>query len=84
MSTQKRYPRLSLAAFLTAVLCGVLGFVQAEGFFVLSAFLALVGIILRNGVGDNLDVAWHLTVIMRRFCTFLAVNHENFTFEFSD
>lgn len=52
MSTQKRYPRLSLAAFLAAALCGVLGFVQAEGFFVLSAFLALVGFILRRGASS--------------------------------
>lgn len=57
MSTQMRCPRLSLVAFLAAALCGVLGFVQAEGFFVLMAFLALVGIILRNGVGGNLDTS---------------------------
>lgn len=55
MSTQKRYPRLSLAAFLVAALCGVLGFVQAEGFFVLSAFLALVGVILRRGVSPKYE-----------------------------
>ena len=54
MTTQKRYPRLSLAAFLAAALCGVLGFVQAEGFFALSAFLGLVGIILRIGVSADL------------------------------
>lgn len=50
MSTQKRYPRLSLAAFLTAAVCSVLGFVQADGFFVLSAFLILVGFIFRRGI----------------------------------
>lgn len=55
MSNQKRYPHLSLAAFLAAALFGVLGFVQSEGFFVLSAFLGLVGIIFRIGVGRNLD-----------------------------
>ena len=55
MSTQKRYPRLSIVAFLAAALCGVLGFVQAEGFFVLSAFLALVGVIRRRGVDEKLD-----------------------------
>lgn len=55
MPTQKRYPRLSLAAFLAAVLCGVLGFVQAEGFFALSAFMALVGIILRRGVSPKYE-----------------------------
>lgn len=55
MSTQKRYPSLSIAAFLAAALCGVLGFVQAEGFFVLSGFLALVGIILRRGVSPKYD-----------------------------
>ncbi|MDG1738674.1 MAG: hypothetical protein P8L68_15875 [Paracoccaceae bacterium] len=53
MTTQKRYPRLSLAAFLAAMLCGVLGIVQAEGFFVLSAFLGLVGVILRRGVSPQ-------------------------------
>lgn len=55
MSTQKRYPRLSLVAFLAAALCGVLGFVQAEGFFVLAAFLALVGVILRRGVSPKYE-----------------------------
>jgi len=55
MTAQKRYPRLSLAAFLAAMLCGVLGFVQAEGFFVLAAFLGLVGFILRNGVSSKYD-----------------------------
>ena len=57
MSIQKRYPRLSLAAFLAAVLLAVLGFVQAEGFFVLSAFLGLVGVILRRGVSSNHDLS---------------------------
>lgn len=57
MSIQKRYPRLSLAALLVAALCGVLGFVQAEGFFVLSAFLALVGFILRRGVSSSHDLS---------------------------
>lgn len=57
MSTQKRYPRLSLATFLAAGICGVLGFVQAEGFFVLSAFLALVGFILRRGVSSSHDLS---------------------------
>lgn len=55
MPTQKRYPRLSLAAFLAAVICGVLGLIQAEGFFVLSAFLGLVGFILRRGVSSKYE-----------------------------
>ena len=57
MSNQKRFPRLSLAAFLIAALFGALGFVQAEGFFVLSAFLALVGVILRRGVSPSHDLS---------------------------
>lgn len=55
MSNQKRYPRLSLAAFITAALFGVLGFVQAEGFFALSAFLGLIGVILRRGVSAKYE-----------------------------
>ena len=53
MSTAKRYPRLSNAALAAAALCGFLGFVQAEGFFVLTAFLALVGVILRSGASGS-------------------------------
>lgn len=56
MSNQKRYPRLSLVAFLAAALFGALGFVQAEGFFALSAFLGLVGAILRRGVSGASNV----------------------------
>ncbi|MDP7151922.1 MAG: hypothetical protein QGI08_15905 [Paracoccaceae bacterium] len=53
MSKTTRYPRLARAIFVAAALCGIFGFVQAEGFFVLSAFLGLVGIILRRGVSPQ-------------------------------
>lgn len=55
MSKTTRYPRLARVIFVAAALCGVLGLIQAEGFFALSAFLALVGIILRNGVSSSHD-----------------------------
>ena len=44
-------------AFIAAALCGVLGFVQAEGFFVFATFLGLVGIIFRRGVSSSHDLA---------------------------
>lgn len=57
MSNPKRYPRLSLAIFVAAALFGVVGFMQAEGFFVLSAFLGLIGVILRRGVSPSHDLS---------------------------
>ena len=55
MPKTTRYPRLARAIFIAAALCGILGLIQAEGFFVLAAFLGLVAIIFRSGVGKNLD-----------------------------